>query len=195
MPDSSSGHSRRVREPPQPLLIRPCSRWGLPGRRVSTPPVRSYRAISPLPQTTGSRNTVVGIRKKSAPTVFRLPASVFLAFVAVSFLWHFPSGRPARTLSGIVPYGARTFLSGACAPERPPDPLKPIDSTMSVGQRQTHPPNSFFRSSLSLCTSWIDWGSTFDSAVVKSVVGRASIRVMRPLHLHFDFVDFRIAVG
>ncbi len=30
---------------------------------------------------------------------------------AVSFLCHFPSGRPARTLSGIVPYGARTFLS------------------------------------------------------------------------------------
>src|SRR5258708_6694031 len=29
---------------------------------------------------------------------------------AVSFLCHFPSGRPARTLSGIVPYGARTFL-------------------------------------------------------------------------------------
>ncbi|CEK14948.1 hypothetical protein CTKA_00609 [Chthonomonas calidirosea] len=29
---------------------------------------------------------------------------------AVCFLWHFPSGRPARMLSGIVPYGARTFL-------------------------------------------------------------------------------------
>lgn len=29
---------------------------------------------------------------------------------AVSFLWHFPSSHPARTLSGIVPCGARTFL-------------------------------------------------------------------------------------
>ena len=29
--------------------VRSCSRWGLPGRCVSTPPVRSYRTISPLP--------------------------------------------------------------------------------------------------------------------------------------------------
>src|SRR3982750_648655 len=27
----------------------PCTGWGLPGRRVATPPVRSYRTISPLP--------------------------------------------------------------------------------------------------------------------------------------------------
>ena len=27
-----------------------------------------------------------------------------------SFLWHFPSGRPARPLAGILPCGARTFL-------------------------------------------------------------------------------------
>ena len=29
---------------------------------------------------------------------------------AVSFLWHFPSAHAAQTLSGILPYGARTFL-------------------------------------------------------------------------------------
>ena len=33
-----------------------------------------------------------------------------------SFLWHFPSGRPAQPLAGILPCGARTFLAcGACA--------------------------------------------------------------------------------
>jgi hypothetical protein len=30
-----------------------CSRWGLHGRRVTTPPVRSYRTISPLPARDG----------------------------------------------------------------------------------------------------------------------------------------------
>ena len=29
----------------------PCTGWGLPSRRVTTPPVRSYRTISPLPAT------------------------------------------------------------------------------------------------------------------------------------------------
>lgn len=28
-----------------------------------------------------------------------------------SFLWHFPSGRPAQPLAGILPLGARTFLT------------------------------------------------------------------------------------
>src|SRR5579859_3206811 len=42
---------------------------------------------------------------------------------AVSFLWHFPSSRPARTLSGIVPYGARTFLCSK-KPQRPPNLLR-----------------------------------------------------------------------
>ena len=27
-----------------------------------------------------------------------------------TFLWHFPSGRPAQPLAGILPFGARTFL-------------------------------------------------------------------------------------
>lgn len=29
---------------------------------------------------------------------------------AVYFLWHFPSTHAAQTLSGVLPYGARTFL-------------------------------------------------------------------------------------
>ncbi len=28
-----------------------------------------------------------------------------------SFLWHFPSGHPAQLLAGILPFGARTFLT------------------------------------------------------------------------------------
>ena len=42
--------------------------------------------------------------------------------LAVSSLWHFPSGYPAQALPGTLPYGARTFLtrgvrpSGATAP-------------------------------------------------------------------------------
>ena len=32
---------------------------------------------------------------------------------AVHFLWHFPSTRAAQTLSGTLPYGARTFLDPA----------------------------------------------------------------------------------
>jgi len=31
------------------IPIVPCSTWGFPGRHVTTPPVRSYRTISPLP--------------------------------------------------------------------------------------------------------------------------------------------------
>ena len=65
-----------------------CSLFGLaPGgvclaSRVTASPVRSYRTISPLPRRTE----------------------------AVSFLWHFPRGRPHRGLPGTLPFGARTFL-------------------------------------------------------------------------------------
>ena len=50
----------------------PCTGWGLPGRRVTTPPVRSYRTISPLPAT--------------GPREPRRLGGVFL--------WHFPAGFP-----------------------------------------------------------------------------------------------------
>lgn len=38
-----------------------------------------------------------------------------------TFLWHFPSGRPAQPLAGILPFGARTFLTPCGA--RPSGPL------------------------------------------------------------------------
>ena len=66
----------------------PCTWWGLPGRRVTAPPVRSYRTISPLPAT-GSR-------------VARHVGGVFL--------WHFPAGFPGAQLATTTPYGVRTFL-------------------------------------------------------------------------------------
>ena len=68
----------------------PCTGWGLPGRRVTAPPVRSYRTISPLPAT-GSR-------------VARRLGGVFL--------WHFPAGFPGSALPTTLPFGVRTFLEG-----------------------------------------------------------------------------------
>ena len=65
------------------IPIVPCSTWGLPGRRVTTPPVRSYRTVSPLPRLRG----------------------------AVYFLLHWPSGHPASPLASTLPCGVRTFLS------------------------------------------------------------------------------------
>jgi hypothetical protein len=55
-----------------------------PAARVATGAVRSYRTISPLPAPGGAS--------------------------AVYFLWHFPSPRGARLLTGILLFGARTFL-------------------------------------------------------------------------------------
>ena len=61
-----------------------------PAVRVTTNAVRSYRTISPLPL------------NKCSP-----------AEQAVYFLWHCPSTRAVQTLSGTLPYGARTFLRHA----------------------------------------------------------------------------------
>ena len=47
----------------------PCIEWGLPGRRVATAPVRSYRTFSPLPVRARARHRRC-------------------------FLWHFPAGFP-----------------------------------------------------------------------------------------------------
>ena len=63
-----------------PICI--CSRWGLPSRRIAATLVRSYRTVSAF---------LVQARESS-------------------FLWHYPSGHPARPLAGILPCGARTFL-------------------------------------------------------------------------------------
>src|SRR3954471_18601093 len=50
----------------------PYTGWGLPGRRVTAPPVRSYRTISPLPATgSAAARRLGGV-----------------------FLWHCPAGFP-----------------------------------------------------------------------------------------------------
>ncbi len=40
------------------------------------------------------------------------------------FLWHCPSGHPAPLLAGILPVGARTFLSSAAAVNAHPTPAR-----------------------------------------------------------------------
>jgi len=50
-----AGHPDVYGGPPFPdmlgsIPIVPCSAWGLPGRHVTMPPVRSYRTVSPLPR-------------------------------------------------------------------------------------------------------------------------------------------------
>ena len=47
-----------------------------------------------------------------------------------TFLWHFPSGRPAQPLAGILPFGARTFLTYARAIARPTQRTILADGTM-----------------------------------------------------------------
>ncbi len=59
-----------------------------PANPVTGIAVRSYRTFSPLPN-------------------WLRPSR------AVYFLWHFPSAHAVQTLSGTLPYGARTFLDGA----------------------------------------------------------------------------------
>src|ERR1700761_364456 len=82
----------------------PCTGRGLPGRRVTTTPVRSYRTISPLP-VRGSR--------VAAPS-------------AVSFLWHFPAAFAGWALPTALPFGVRTFLEADFSPPRVRS-ARPID--------------------------------------------------------------------
>jgi len=67
----------RLRERPADAVpIRSCSRWGLPCR---------FRCRT---------------RGALLPHLFTLAADLLAEFGAVRFLWHFPWGRPRRTLSG-----------------------------------------------------------------------------------------------
>jgi hypothetical protein len=84
--------------PTHGIPIRPCSGWGLPSRPVAGTLVRSYRTVSAFPRGHWGHGEF-------------------------SFLWHFPSGRPAQPLAGILPYGARTFLSMQSMPQ-PHGPLR-----------------------------------------------------------------------
>jgi hypothetical protein len=63
-----------------------CSGWGLPGRHLPMPPVRSYRTISPLLQARACSGL---------------------------FLWHFPSGRPDQPLAGTLALRSPDFPQAA----------------------------------------------------------------------------------
>jgi hypothetical protein len=73
-PTRTTGAETRLGPKPRAVPIRSCSRWGLPCRSRH----RSRGGLLPHPFTLTARGA------------------------AVCFLWHFPWGRPRRTLSGTV---------------------------------------------------------------------------------------------
>ena len=109
----------------------PCTGWGLPGRRVATPPVRSYRTISTLPAT-----------EKTIPVQPAEPSASGCEPRRLGgvFLWHFPAGfpgsvsRPPRpAVSGLSSSagflsGARDCLAGASMVRRGPPACQPCRS-------------------------------------------------------------------
>ena len=52
-------------------------------------------------------------------------------------LWHFPRGHPHRELPGILPCGARTFLSATTA-ERSPDQLQPTQCSTKEARAERY---------------------------------------------------------
>jgi hypothetical protein len=83
--------------------VRSCSRWGLPGRHVSMPPVRSYRTISPLPPgfcvvvAAGRLYHFCGTFRRVTPPG-RYPASCPME-PGLSSPVRCPTGKPAESLA------------------------------------------------------------------------------------------------
>ena len=82
---------------------------------------------------TGARDPLLGLAPDGvylAPDVTTRAVSSYLAFSPLPvetggmFLWRFPSGHPAPPLAGILPVGARTFLSSAAAVNAHPTPAR-----------------------------------------------------------------------
>ena len=92
LPRSSSRATRARTGPVHSAPICLFSRWGLPSRVVAGALVRSCRTVSAF----------LPMREKRLGEF--------------SFLWRYPSGRPARPLAGILPCGARTFLTVRVTP-------------------------------------------------------------------------------
>jgi hypothetical protein len=94
----------------------PCTGWGLPGRRVTATPVRSYRTFSPLP----------------ARTHVRLELGRFVS-VALS------RGFPRVGFPTTLPCGVRTFLEGPVVSPASPRLLgQPLHSNVGgVGRLST----------------------------------------------------------
>lgn len=88
-----------------------CTGRGLPGRRVTTTPVRSYRTFSPLPD----RDSRV-----VAPS-------------AVYFCGTFPRVSPGGRYPPSLPFGVRTFLEEFSLSPRPSDPQRSIVRARRTG--------------------------------------------------------------
>ena len=99
--------------------IWPCSGWGLPSRRVTTPLVRSYRTISPLP--TGPRGChgrylfCGAVREVALPRRYPAPCPAESGLSSRPGPWRDRDRRSSDRLRPISPY--RT-LPGFATPEQ-----------------------------------------------------------------------------
>ncbi len=69
------------------------------------------------------------------PHDFTLTKQTLARLLGGMFLWHYPSGCPARVLPGTLPGGARTFLPPDESERRPPSPLAPMKCIDAVQRR------------------------------------------------------------
>ena len=74
-----AGRATRERSP-----IWPCTGWGLPGRRVTTPPVRSYRTFSPLPASAAKLSAETEAPRHRAGGLFSVALACGFPRLAVS---------------------------------------------------------------------------------------------------------------
>ena len=102
---------------PRTSPVRPCTGWGLPGRRVTTAPVRSYRTISPS--------------QPVEPACCVISVALSLGFPPLDVIQHpalwcpdFPR-RPARTRVPAATQAAReVYISAAVAASAGAHPWK-----------------------------------------------------------------------
>jgi hypothetical protein len=94
----------------------PCASCGLPRGSGGQPSNASLRGLAP--DGVCRARAVAGSAVGSYSTVSPLPEARLSRFRRFTFLWHFPRGFPHRALPGILPYGARTFLSSRSSSER-----------------------------------------------------------------------------
>ena len=93
---------------------------GSSGQPKGSPPTASSRRGSNL-RRTGHYCPLLGLAPDGVCLASNVTTGAVSSYLTISplsrpiqdgmFLWHFPSGRPAPPLAGILPGGARTFLS------------------------------------------------------------------------------------
>jgi hypothetical protein len=138
--------SFRIRHSPFSGRVDPRCLFGLagggvcPAVPVARNAVRSYRTISPLPMPDCRLPIPNGPMEDRASCSPAARIDNRQSFLAVCFLWHFPSARAGLVLPTTVPFPVRTFLPDAAArgpraatPERSPSPA-PSESILGVMQ-------------------------------------------------------------